>query len=992
MTGFSFPHRLRTVSSQLRQVAGIEEPTANYGPNDLYSPHGHDWNQLGYPEPQPENYQDGFNDFSPENGFSEYGALDGTPQGLGFDMSMQMNGIEEESTGYEISPVKLEEGLEDAPEAREGYHQTRLQTRSSRNQPYQTSVSTSYSSSSRSRTSSLASQNSGSLQLSALSSPNSPFFPGPLPSPFREQPASFSSQSSGTIDPSASVRGSSPSAASSSSNLTHSRAESTSSSPPESALSSSTALRRTGSISSRASARSNTLKHTRKNSNVASPTKNFSPTKGNRSGRRLTNAQRREICLYQRAHPNMKQDDIGRVFNYERSTISKTLKEKEHWLSDKWEEPEPNSRKKLSHRTKSRSVSSHPQSDHEYDSAGERTPNLSSIATPQGSPGSPPLPTKGRYPAVDKALVAWSREQVPLGTILTDNILQAQAKAFASKMRGYEGFKASHSWIEAFKIRHGIRDGIFIDQEELSPFAAPSMSKHNSRQSISLDDVVGSVSKSVVEEDEEEEDGREGQPTGSEAGVRRSARQKRQTLASKSLHRLANSQSSFSFDHARPESPAAGSTPNFNGGNFGDISMESESTPTHSTVHSRVATGGSNQAFGLAGPYSYSPTSTGRNGSESNGGTPSRLAPSSAPSSLVLDEHSPSALRATYQDHQQHHPQYSYASDFEQSSFVPPYELTTFQNPHFGTLSTSSSQSSLANFDLGTSTSSLLPANDYSVSPAPSFSHHRSGSTASSTSIYSGLTAFSSANGNGTPLTGSTHGSIRTSPGDSCSMPSTPAHGSYFETSQIPSFAPSPLQQQPMFSQVIDSTHQRYPSQQSSLDQSTSSSTSTSTSPARRATISGGAPFQGRSSTSTPAPSSSFGQAQTPAPIKGPVSLDEAYASLKVALSFLGVNEGFAGPADFVTLGDIMAKIDSRREVVPPQGVSPAVLSAPPSTLNSPFQQSPNPQVFSNIPNRLKLTRTQSASSVPVYGGGGWIGHSHHRSKNSISLAEVDGH
>ena len=135
IAGFSFPHRLRTVSSQLRASAGLEDPTANYGSNDLYSPHGgHDWNQLGYPEPHPENYQDGFNDFSPENGFSEYGALDSTPQGLGFDMSMQMNGIEEESIGYEVSPVKTEEGLEDAPEAREGYHQTRLQTRSSRNQ------------------------------------------------------------------------------------------------------------------------------------------------------------------------------------------------------------------------------------------------------------------------------------------------------------------------------------------------------------------------------------------------------------------------------------------------------------------------------------------------------------------------------------------------------------------------------------------------------------------------------------------------------------------------------------------------------------------------------------------------------------------------------------------------------------------------------------------------------------------------------------------
>ncbi|GAA5906058.1 DNA-binding domain-containing protein [Sporobolomyces salmoneus] len=995
VAGFSFPQRLRTVSSQLRSAAGLEEPSANYATHDLYSPHGSEWNHLGYPDHQPEAYHDGYGQFSPENGFSDYGALDSTSQGLGFNLSMEMNGIEEESVGYEVQPVKREEGLESAPEARESYHQTRLQTRSTRNQPYATSVSTSFSSSGRSRTSSLASQHSGSIQPSALSSPNSPFFSNPLPSPFRESPGSFSSQASATIDPSASVRYTSPSATSSSSVVTHSRADSTASSPPESVLSSSTAPRRTGSISSRTSARSNTLKHTRKNSGVASPTKNFSPTKGNRSGRRLTNAQRREICLYARAHPNMKQDDIGRVFNYERSTISKTLKEKEHWLSEKWEEPEPNGRRKLGgHRNKSRSVSTHPASDHEEeegeeeDLAGERTPNLSSL-TPQGSPDSPPFPMKGRYPAIDKALFAWAHEQISLGTILSDAALQSQAKVVASRLHGYEAFKASQSWLEGFKSRAGIRDGTFVRHESVS-VPAPSMSKHNSRQSISLDDVVGASSKNHVEraedEEEEEEGERDGQMVEAESMIRRSARHKRPTQASKSLHRLASSQSSFSFDHSRANSPVARSTSDVHGGTFGDISMESESTPTHSTIHSRVATGGSVQPLMLSGSGTDSPRDV---------TTPSRFGPS-APSSLVLDDHSPATGlgRATYQDH---HPQYSYSTELEQSSFVPPYELATFQ-PHFGTLSTSSSQSSLANFDLGTSTtSSLLPAADYTASPAPSFSHHRSASTASSNSIYSGLTAFSSANGNGTPLTSSAYGSFRTSPGDSCSMPSTPAHGSYFEPSQIPSFAPSPLQQQPMFSssssQTFDSTHQRYPNQQP-LDRSTSSSTSTS--PARRATISGGAPFQGRSSTSTPAPPTPVQQG--PAPIQGSVSLDEAYASLKVALSFLGVNEGFARPADFVTFSDIIAKMEDRR-VAMPEGVSPAVLStAPSATLHSSFQRAPsssNSQTLSNIPSRLKLTRTQSANSVPVYGGGGWIGHSQQLQRsatNSISLAEVDGH
>ncbi|GAA5872261.1 hypothetical protein JCM16303_001033 [Sporobolomyces ruberrimus] len=134
IAGFSFPHRLRTVSSQLRSAAGLEEPSSTYPSNDLYSPQGADWNVLGYPEQQPEIYQEGFGEFSPENGYNEYGSLSSAPHGLGFDMAMQMSGIEEESQGYESPAVKLEEGSEHAPEGRDSGHQTRLQTRASRAQ------------------------------------------------------------------------------------------------------------------------------------------------------------------------------------------------------------------------------------------------------------------------------------------------------------------------------------------------------------------------------------------------------------------------------------------------------------------------------------------------------------------------------------------------------------------------------------------------------------------------------------------------------------------------------------------------------------------------------------------------------------------------------------------------------------------------------------------------------------------------------------------
>ncbi|GAA5926382.1 uncharacterized protein JCM15063_000262 [Sporobolomyces koalae] len=972
--GFSFPPRLRTVSAQLRSAAGLEDSSANFPSGDLYSPHGGDWTHLGYPEQQPEHYHDGYSEFLPEPAFPEYGALDSTPHGLGFDMSMQMNGIEEESGSYEEQAVKCEDGVEDGLEGSVANHQTRPQTRSTRSQPF--SGSASFSTSSRSRTSSLASQQSGSLQFSALSTPSSPFFPGPLPSPFREQPSTFSSQASATIDPAASVRGSSPSAASTSSSLTQSRDESNASSPPDSAHSSTTQ-----SVSGKSVARSSTLKHTRKNSNVSSPTKNFSPTKGNRSNRRLTNAQRREICLYQRAHPTMKQDDIGRVFNYERSTISKTLKEKEHWLSSNWDESEPSNRRKYSHRSKSCSVSSLPVSDTEGESWADRTPNLASI-TPQPSPalnastssfpapGSPPdsVVFKGRFPAIDKALNEWSRQQASLGVLLTDNVLQTQARLIAAELTGYGSFKASLTWLEGFKNRSGIRDGGFVGSHALAMSRAPS------RHSISLDEVVESASEGIDRGEEE-------------ANIRRSTRQKRSTFASKSLHRLTSSQSSLSFELGRAGSPVSRSASALEHSNFGDISMESEATPTHSTVHSRVATEVHGIGPGLAGPYSYSPTSR-RDDAGAAEGTPSRPSIGGA-SSLVLDDHLGDEGFASLSE--QHAP-YTYSAEVGQTSFAP-FDLHAFQPPPFGTLSTSSSQSSLANFDLGTSTSSFATPNDFS--PAPSFQHHRSGSTASSTSIYSGLTAFSSANGTGTPLTGSAYGSFRTSPGDACSMPSTPAHGSYFEPSQLASFAPSPLQQQQPVSSRPSSVHQRYPTQPSER----SAASSTSTSPARRATISGGAPFQGRSSvtSSMAAPATATVPAtapMAPAPIKGNVSLDEAYASLKTALSFLGVNEGFARPADFVTFSDIMVKMEDRRAAAAAT-VAPAATSAPSSTHNSPFQsaQAVLPQqTFANIPSRLKLTRTQSASNVPMFGGSGWTGNARQLSKASASVLEVDGH
>ena len=54
---------------------------------------------------------------------------------------------------------------------------------------------------------------------------------------------------------------------------------------------------------------------------------------------RLYNVDRKKICVYHRDHPNVKQEEIARLFGVERSTISKILKQKMKWLAVPEETP-----------------------------------------------------------------------------------------------------------------------------------------------------------------------------------------------------------------------------------------------------------------------------------------------------------------------------------------------------------------------------------------------------------------------------------------------------------------------------------------------------------------------------------------------------------------------------------------------------------------------------------------------------------------------------
>ncbi|GAA5902242.1 hypothetical protein JCM5296_003961 [Sporobolomyces johnsonii] len=847
--------------------------------------------------------------------------------------------------------------------------------------------------------------------MSTLTSPASPFFPGPLPSPFREHPASFASGPMATINPSHSVRSSSPSDTSSVSNLNMSRIGSSSAASSVYGGEGSTSTApstpyRSGSISSKAGGRASHQKHARRGS---------SPIKGSRHARKLSNADRKAICQFHLTHPNMKQDDIGAHFGFERSTISKTLKYKEKYLAMASDDEDGPSGILRGKSTMSLSLTPAP----EESVSPDMTPNLSSSAsatTPQPSPGlahsssmtsifsvdsttSTPSSsidtsgriTGGRFPQVDNELATWARQQVPFGVVLSDAVLQTQAKNIARGIKGVENFKASQTWLEGFKARAGIRGGTFVDM-----LSGASMSRAASYQSIRLEDIAAASGSAQREEDVEGED--------DETDGRRRTRGTR-SVASKTIHRLAGSRSSLaSFDGFRAASASpAPSKSSMNGvepgGGFGNLSMDSEATPTHSTIHSRASTAAHERSSGLAGAFAYSPT----DGSETAVlGTPSRLQ-RDAPSPLMLGEYSPDDQFASEQ--QQQHPYGCYEGGLMHSHSSS--DLGSYpQQSNFGPLSASSSHSSLANYGNNIGASSLASGFG-ATSPAPSFHHGRSGSTASTTSVYSGLTAFSShsANGPGTPLTGSLCGSFRNSQNDLCSVPSTPGQvpnaTSYFsldpsQQSQLQAaFASSSLHQLPLHQQHPPSVHnphqqhsmhQRYPTPQPSDSSSPNGAV-------RRATISGGAPFQGRST----AMSASLSMNQLPATsssARPPVTLEQAFSSLEIALEYLSTRAGqdYVSPKDLVVLSDLKGKMEVARNA---QGVSLAAISS----LNSPFapqqqQQSTQP-LFPAKQQRLRLARTHSTSSVPAFDASVWSAHggvTSRRSGSSLSLYEVEGH
>lgn len=147
---------------------------------------------------------------------------------------------------------------------------------------------------------------------------------------------------------------------------------------------------------------------------------------------RLSNFDRRKICVFAAENPGQKQEDIANRFSVERSTVSKILKQKHRWLSvSATEECEI---------VKLR-----------YSSL------LLTTRVPALTCGRP-----SKFPDLEYRLAEWVQTVSKDGVVLSDALLRSKAREIGIAL-GYthDKFKASSGWLENFKHRHGIKRGVW---------------------------------------------------------------------------------------------------------------------------------------------------------------------------------------------------------------------------------------------------------------------------------------------------------------------------------------------------------------------------------------------------------------------------------------------------------------------------------------------------------------------------------------------------
>ncbi|KAI5479910.1 hypothetical protein MNV49_002468 [Pseudohyphozyma bogoriensis] len=822
--------------------------------------------------------------------------------------------------------------------------------------------------------------------LSRSSRSNSPtamssYFSSGAPSPFRNPSATLEVAQS--MDPTQSVRSSSPSSVSSVplSRVGSSSAASSVYGGEGSQLSSSVGPSSSSVVTS-ASSRTSASQSKASNHHHHKSGSSASPRKG-RGGRKLTNLDRKAICQYRDAHPTLKQDLIAEKFSVERSTVSKILKNKDHWLEVTGDDEESSVVPSPILPSRAASLS--------RPASTPATPSLSRAssvsATPKRKDTAPPTTYErsatpsnfrrvigGRYPELDNALAQWARQVAESGTPLTDEALHDQALVVAASVKGCENFRASQTWLDGFKSRAGIAAGTFVDLLSPGSVLRIQAEAEAAAAAEARDEPEDEESDPLADDDDDDflassiRSGRRSRKKPS-AGSRRPSQGA--TMAVPFSSTMATSLSPPASPPATMEVDAAESPIRSNFHN-----PDLEATPTHSVTHSRAVSKGKHQQHsGFELQYEYP-----QDMSASQGGVQHGLGLAPQPqyaNPLATPTYAPDALQQQQQFYAiaQQSPQpaslYQSVSQDPAYSHTSPYDTAVAFQPYVNPNATAGSAYG-SNADSPTSLHEQMRG----------YGHHgRSGSTASTTSSFSGLTAFSSSQSqNGTPLTGSLYGSFAASQSSlPHSVPSTPSyHGHGPDGTQSQLQAAFLVQQN---SAPIAPTLSPVPPALS-----------------RRATISGGLSFSPSHSPRTssqpvhrpqPRHPPSFSPSQPPAqpqpqlqPQQKRVSPSQAYAAIVDVLDFLSQDgQGIASPGDLVALADIKGKLgQAQSRSSPPSHLSagaPSPHVSPSSSGGMAYHLGGHP-----MQQRVALGRSHSASATTTLS-------SSRRSHSSASLLSV---
>lgn len=742
--------------------------------------------------------------------------------------------------------------------------------------------------------------------------PNSPY--GQAASPFRH---CGSATNFATMDPTQSVRSTSPSDTSTSSvsvAISMVDSSSTTSSVYGGDGSLSAGLYRTTSSTSRTS-----LSLSRR---TGSPSK-----KGSRRTIKLTDYDRRRICEYREANPAAKQDVIGELFGVERSTVSKILKNRDRWLAVSGDDIDEDAQSSFSSATPafpSPSVHLAAGSLAAVTSGDHSPPPSSTLSTPRLRPG--------RYPDLEESLANWGRSQFAIvgpSFVFTDETIQRKALELAGEFEECRTFKASAGWMDKFKERAGVQHGVFDD------FYSPAERAMAELFSPEEEDDFATEMAVVKAEPEDKVE--------LDAVDTRSSSRKRTVERTRRPGASTRRHSDFPLPTAAPDSHVGGrrslaqhmelESQSAHGQHPGpDISA----TPTYGRFSSTPMSATSSRSRAVDPYANYSPQALlalqqQRNNSKLAAAAaadaktpPVRVSPphvSLAP--ITIPTYAPASENAGFYPFSFTAPPYSQDGAFPLQS---PFQPNTFAGAQYIT------------------TQLPTPTASGAVSPGGYLphTHVRSNSTASSTSAYSALTAFSQpSNGAGTPLTASSSYSHFPT---GVSQPSTPAPGSatgYFghgdgQQSQL-QFAFALEGQASPWLQPAPTAHPR----------------AAPGFPPRRATISGG--VSPMSTITAPLARTTI-QAAPVAGDRGVLSFDSALASLQTALEYLSAEgNGYVSPMDLIVLSDLKGKMvaEQQKQHPPSSSSSRGSPHSPLLQLQPPVRES-------------RMERSQSGSALGV--------------------------